>query len=239
MSDSCRLERVETPPSLKDKAYTAIKQAILSLHLEPGTPLVESELAEQLGISKTPVRDALQELEREGFVTRIFSKGTYVTDVTLKDMTEVFQLRAVLEGLAARLATPLFSTEELDQIAQALSAAEAALAEGNLALCSERGQSLHRAIINKTDNQRLTLIIRNLDDHLQRFRILSDRISGRLNKSIREHRRVLDALYRRDAAAAEQAMRDHLFSVLHDLSMPEEEPESTEATPQVGQATHS
>ncbi|MBI4757519.1 MAG: GntR family transcriptional regulator, partial [Chloroflexi bacterium] len=107
MEPTFQLARVEGPLSLKDKAYAAIKDAILSLQLKPGEPLVETELAEQLGISKTPVRDALQHLERGGFVTRVLFKGTYVTEVTLKDLKEVFQLRAVLEGLAARLAAPL------------------------------------------------------------------------------------------------------------------------------------
>jgi DNA-binding GntR family transcriptional regulator len=222
LSDSFHLEKVDTLSSLKDKAYSAIKEAILSLKLEPGTPLVENELAQQLGISKTPVRDALQELEREGFVMRVLFKGTFVTDVTMKSMTEVFQLRAVLEGLAVRLAAPLFTPQELDQIAADLTAAEAALSKGNLALCSKQGQKLHKAIINKVDNQRLTTIIHNLDDHVQRFRARSDRISGRLGKSVKEHRRVLDALYRKDVTAAEQAMRDHLFSVLQDLSIPGE-----------------
>jgi len=227
MAGAFQLQRVDTAPSLKEKAYAAIKDAILSLRLEPGMPLVESELAEQLGISKTPVRDALQELEREGFVERVLFKGTYVTDVTIKDVEEVFQLRAVLEGLAASLAAPLFVDAELDEIAQTLTGAETALTERNLALCSQRGQRLHNAVIDKADNQRLALIIRNLDDHVQRFRALSDRISGRLNKSVVEHRRVLDAMYERDAAAAERAMRDHLFSVLTDLLASGESPEHT------------
>jgi DNA-binding GntR family transcriptional regulator len=142
--------------------------------------------------------------------------------VTVKDLVEIFQLRAVLEGLAARLATPLFSPRDLDRLAQNLTAAEAALAEGDLALCSELGKSLHDAIIDKADNQRLTLIIRNLDDHVQRFRAISDQISGRLNKSVKEHRRVLEALRRRDSDAAAQAMRGHMHSVLQDLSWPED-----------------
>lgn len=216
-----QLEKVGEPISLKDKAYAAIKDAILSLKLKPGTPLVETQLAEELGISKTPVRAALEELEREGFVTRILFKGTYVTEVTLRDLVEIFQLRAVLEGLAARLATPLFSPEELDHIEHNLTAAEAALAAGDLPLCSQLGKSLHDAIIDKTESQRLILIIRTLDDHVQRFRMLSDQIGGRLNKSVREHRRVLEALRRQDPIAAEQAMRDHLYSVLQDLSAPE------------------
>jgi DNA-binding GntR family transcriptional regulator len=214
---SSQLEPVDASPSLKDKAYSAIKDAILSLRLEPGAAIVETTLAEQLGISKTPVRDALQELEREGFVTRAFFKGTYVTDVTMKDIREVFQLRAVLEGLAARIATPLFSDDELQAVAGHLEQARLALERGDLLRCSERGQKMHHAIRQKPDNERLAVIIGNLDDHLRRFRGLSDQISGRLNKSLVEHDRVLAALRQRDPDAAEQAMRDHLFSVLNDL----------------------
>jgi DNA-binding GntR family transcriptional regulator len=222
MADTYQLEKVDSILSLKDRAYAAIKEAILSLKLEPGMPVVEHDLAQQLGISKTPVRDALLELEHEGFVARIQFKGTYVTDVTMSDMAEIFQLRAVLEGLAARLAAPLLSAEELERIEAGLTAAEAALVEGDLALCSEMGQCIHNTIIDKAGNQRLTSITHNLDDHVRRFRVLSDRISGRLSKSVKEHRRVQAALCQRDPVAAEQAMRDHLFSVLQDLCVPGE-----------------
>jgi DNA-binding GntR family transcriptional regulator len=227
MPGSYTLGRVDTAQPLKVKAYAAIKDAILTVRLEPGMPLVESDLAQQLGISKTPIRDALQELEREGFVTRALYKGAQVTDVTVKDIVEVFQLRAVLEGFAARLVAPLFLDEELDRISGVLSSAEAALEAGDRRLCSAEGRKLHFAIIDKAeaDNLRLASIIRNLDDHVLRFRILSDRISGRLDKSVVEHRRVLDALYRRDPLAAEQAMRDHLFSVQHDLAASGEPPD--------------
>ncbi len=222
MEPSFQLAKVQGPLSLKDRAYAAIKEAVLSLKLKPGEPLVETELAEQLGISKTPVRDALQELEREGFVTRVLFKGTYVTEVTPKDVQEVFQLRAVLEGLAARLATPLFTPEDWDQGERLISAAEAALAQGDRELCSQLGKQFHDLIIQKADNQRLPPIIHNLDDHLQRFRRMSDQISGRLEKSVQEHRRVLEALRQRDHNLAEQAMRGHLHSVLQDLSEEEE-----------------
>ena len=212
------LPRIDASLSLKDRAYAAIKEAILTLQLEPGAPLVESDLAASLGISKTPVRDALQELEREGFVARVPFTGTYVTEVTAKDISEIFQLRAVLEGLAAQLAATAFTDEELDRIAEDLDAAESALQQGNLPLCSARGRSLHRAIIDKANNERLVGIIHNLDDHLQRFRVMSDQISGRLDISCQEHRRILQALYERDPVAAEKAVRAHLSSVLEDLS---------------------
>ncbi|MFW6136351.1 MAG: GntR family transcriptional regulator [Chloroflexota bacterium] len=227
MPSTYRLSKINESISLKDRAYNALKDAILTLQLEPGTPIVETQLAEELGISKTPVRDALQELEREGFVTRVPFKGTYVTEVTPEDLTDVFQLRAVMEGLAARRATPFFSPDELDHIDECLTAAEAALADGDLALCSQRGKALHDAIIDKANSQRLASIIRNLDDHVQRFRLISDQISGRLHKSVEEHRLVLDALREQDPRAAERAMRNHLESVLQDLSSSGELPASS------------
>lgn len=222
MPDSFTLEKVDSLLSLKDRAYRAIKEAIVTLSLEPGTALVENDLAAQLGISKTPVRDALQELEREGFVTRVAFKGTYVTDLTTQDVKEIFQLRAVLEGLAAYLATPAFTEEELAQLARNLDDAEAALAAGDLVLCSQKSRLLHQAIIARANNERLRQIIRNLDDHVQRLRTMSDRITGRLGVSLQEHRRVLEALGGRDPAAAEAAIRDHLLSVLQDLATAKE-----------------
>lgn len=225
MAQIYQLKPVAAVQSLKEIAYSAIKDAILSFQLAPGMPLVEHELAEQLGVSKTPVRDALQELEREGFVVRVPFKGTYVTDVTMVDVAEIFQLRAVLEGLAARLAAPCLSPPEMQQILDSHAAAEAALEQGDLAACSEWGKKLHDAIIHKAraHNRRLVQIIHNLDDHMVRLRTLSDRVQGRLDRSMPEHGRIVDALHQADSNAAEQAMRNHLSSVLQDLSVPEED----------------
>jgi DNA-binding GntR family transcriptional regulator len=217
-ADPIRLDKVSAPVSLKDQAYLAIKGAILTLELEPGQALVESELAEQLGISKTPVRTALHELEREGLVTRVLYKGTYVAEVTLRDVQEIFQLRAVLEGLAARLAAPAFDEAELAEARETLRLMEAAVELGDRDLASGYGKHFHDLILHKANNQRLQVIVHNLDDHLQRYRLLSDQISGRLEKSLGEHKRTLEALEQRDPDLAEQALKEHLHSVLEELS---------------------
>jgi DNA-binding GntR family transcriptional regulator len=217
-TNALRLEKVAAPISLKDQAYLAIKRAILSLKLKPGEALVESDLAQQLGISKTPVRTALHELEREGLVTKVLYKGTYVTEVTLRDIQELFQLRAVLEGLAARLAAPAFDESELAQAREVLRLMEAALNMQEKDLASQYGKQFHDLILQQADNHRLQLIVHNLDDHLQRFRLLSDQISGRLQKSLTEHKGVLEALEQRDPDLAEQRIKEHLHSVLEGLS---------------------
>ena len=102
--DAFKFSRMRTGSTLTERVYSSVKEAILSLNLKPGSPLVEDELAGQLGTSKTPVRDALLALERDGLVTKIPYKGTYVSELTEDDAVEIFQLRSALEGLASRLA---------------------------------------------------------------------------------------------------------------------------------------
>jgi DNA-binding GntR family transcriptional regulator len=216
---SLELDPVTAPVSLKDRAYLAIKGAILSLKLKPGQALVESELAQQLGISKTPVRTALHQLEREGLVTKVLYKGTYVADVTLADIREIFLIRAVLEGLAARLAAPSLTDSELARARDLLRLMEAALKKGENELASQYGAQFHDLILQRADSNRLQLIVYNLDNQVQRFRLLSDQISGRLEKSLREHQLILEALEQRDPDVAEQRVKEHLNSVIEGLSM--------------------
>jgi DNA-binding GntR family transcriptional regulator len=216
-SDTLGLEKIAAPASLKDQAYLAIKRAILTLRLKPGAALVESDLANQLGISKTPVRTALHELEREGLVTKVLYKGTYVKEVTLRDVREIFQLRAVLEGLAARLATPLLEESDLARARELLDSMDRALEIGDRPRASQYGAQFHYLILQSADNERLQLIWHNLDDHTQRFRLMSDQISGRLEKSVGEHRWILEALEKRDPDLAEARLKAHLHSVLEEL----------------------
>ena len=217
-ANSLQLEKVSAPVSLKDQAYLAIKGAILSLKLQPGQALVESELAQQLGISKTPVRTALHQLEREGLVTKVLYKGTYVADITTQDIREIFLLRAVLEGLAARLAAPTFDESDLERARKLLLSIQEALDRGETEVASQYGARFHDLILQTANGQRLQLIVANLDDQVQRFRLLSDSISGRLQKSLKEHELILEALEQRDPELAEQRVKEHLHSVIEGLS---------------------
>lgn len=203
--------------SLRDHAYDAIKTAILSLHLKPGEPLVERELATRLGISKTPVRGALVRLEREGLVTMVPFKGAIVARIYKDDIREIFQLREALEGLAARLAAPMFSEADYLEGQRIHQAAEQAFQEQRYTECSQVGHGLHDLILRRADNSRLRLIVKNLDDQLQRFRLVSAAIPGRLARSSQEHVEILEALHARDAALAERLMKEHLQGVLADL----------------------
>jgi DNA-binding GntR family transcriptional regulator len=218
MTDQFQLNPVRTGMTLTERVYTTIKEAILDLKLEPGSPLVEDELARQLGTSKTPVRDALFTLERDGLVTKIPYKGTYVSEVSLKDATEIFELRAVLEGLAARLATGHFSQDDFAEADRLLAGADAARERGDRGAASHFGAQFHWLILQRADNRRLKPILAKLEEQLRRLRRLSDLRQGRLEKSAGEHRAILAALRAGDAFAVEGAMRQHLQSVVVDFS---------------------
>ncbi len=211
------LARVKTQTPLPERAYRAIKEAILSLQLEPGAPLIENELAAQLGISKIPLREALHHLETEGLVTRVPYKGVYVSNLSLKEAAEITAVRGALEGLAARLAAQRLDDKQVAEAERLLDEAERALNEGNKDLCVAKGKDFHDLLIANCGNSELPPLLQVLDDRFHRFRLLSNEVRGRTAQSQCEHRTVLEALKRRDPEAVEAAMRHHLSSVSVDL----------------------
>ncbi len=211
------MEPIINPISLKEQAYRVIKEAILSLQLKPGEPLVEADLAHQLGISKTPVRDALFELEKEGLVTKVLFKGTYVSPLKHEDLVHIFDVRAVLEGLAASLAAENFTADDLLKAEEIIKAQCAAITAGDYETASAMNKNFHEMITARCNNEILKPVLVNLDDKLRRYRILSSYQAGRLDKSCQEHKLVLEALKARDAALAEKHLRAHLRSVAEDM----------------------
>ncbi len=199
-------------------AYESIKKAILSFQLIPGETLVESELGRQLGISKTPVRDAFSRLEKEGLVVKYPYKGTAVSELNQQDLREIFELRAALEGFAARQAAMQCSAADLSALRDILGRHQKAAARQNLSEAERCNREFHKRILDCAGNLRLAGILANLEDHLHRYRTLANYQIGRIQKSVSEHELVLGALAARDAAGAERAMRQHMLSVLDDLS---------------------
>lgn len=211
------LSPLSEPPSLDKLAYEKIKQAILTFQFLPNQALVEGELAAQLGISKTPVRDALMRLEKEGLVTRVPYKGTYVSDINNQDMANIFQIRIVLEGLAVRLAVEALDEEDFSRMQVLITEHARAIHDRDVLATSRINSDFHNVIIQHCSNERLIQMLHNLDDHLKRYRLLSISQGMRSDKSVPEHQAILDAAQKRDADAAELAMKQHLFSAMEDL----------------------
>ena len=207
-----------------DWVYEELKGAIVDLRLAPGKPLREATLAEQLGVSKTPIRQALTMLEQEGLVEATSFKGAVVGGYSRQDLLEIYELRELLENLAARAAAESMSDEDrvrLDRISRE----SRKLKNGNdparlAALVSD----FDDVLFDQVHNSRIRALIENLRAHLTRIGHLTEGIPGRIEASVDEHEKIVQAISARDADLAEQRMREHIRSVrddqLHALAGP-------------------
>lgn len=218
MESDIQLKRMAEPISLSGKVYQSLKSAILSLELKPGTPLVEEIVAKQLGVSKTPVRSALDQLSKDGLVDKIPFKGVRVSEISYSNVASILQVRAALEGFAARLATPMFSEEDFQKASEYLHSSEAALKDGNLELYNQYSVKFHNLIIFKANNLYIIAYSQNLSAHLQRYRKIIVQIPERVPKSLEEHKSILAALKQKDSTLVEQKIMDHLLGLIDDIS---------------------
>jgi GntR family transcriptional regulator, rspAB operon transcriptional repressor len=194
--------------SLREIAYREIRARILRAEYEPGLALSEYQIATALALSRTPVREALKQLEQEGLVRSVPKRGVFVTELTVTDIDEIYQIREQLEVFAARVAAESMADDEVDELAAQL---ERAMQTSSIT--TEAFQAdihLHEAIIASTRNVRLAQILATLSDQVHRIRALSPRSPGRLNAALEEHVAIVESLKRRDPDAAASAMRIHL-----------------------------
>ena len=204
-----RLEIPEAIP-LRDRAYQVLREAIISGQLAPGERLVEAKLAQEMGISRNPVREALRRLEHEGLARRHPRGGMVVAEVDLRDVAEVYAVRSVLEGLAARVAAGRLRPEHRERMAASIRDGEEARRRGDLDLLVQSSSTFHNTILEVAGNARLTSLMQVLDHHIARFRRLSLQAEGSPAEVLEEHRHILEALEQGDGAAAENLMRQHL-----------------------------
>lgn len=204
--------------TLRDRAYEAIKAGILSLELEPGAPLVEATLAERLGVSKSPVRDALHRLEREGLAVREPFKGVQVASLSREDILDAFAVRGALEELAVRRAAERITEEQVQETRGLISAGMAAVADGDALEVERLIDSFHRAVVEAADTPLLTFLLGSVYDRLARARAFSVRIGSGGEASMREHAQILDAIAVGDADGAVAASRAHAARLLKEFS---------------------
>jgi DNA-binding GntR family transcriptional regulator len=203
--------------SLAGQAYEAIRDAILKMDLAPGQALSEAGLATALSISKTPIREALQQLQQAGLIVAVPHKGYFVSELTLRDALEILQIRSRLEGLAAFESCNRLTDADLRRMELLIEEAQEAFDAGQQDICAELGHQFHQVMIDRSGNSRIVSLISILSDQFHRLRLLSDRLPGRLQTSLIEHRQILAALRSRDPDLAEDLMRDHLLAVYREL----------------------
>jgi DNA-binding GntR family transcriptional regulator len=199
-----------------DWVYEEIRGAIVDLRLEPGAPLREAAIATQLGVSKTPVREALGRLEQEGLVEATSFKGAVVTDYSERDLQEIYELRELLEGVAVRAAATEADDATLAALHEVIERSRAARDAEDLVLLAELLGRFDQIIFEQVENARIRNLIETLRAHLTRIGKLTEEIPGRVEASVEEHAAIVEAIARGDADEAERAMRVHIASVRGD-----------------------
>lgn len=194
---------------LREIVFESLREAIIQGKLRPGERLMEIQLAEEMGVSRTPVREAIRKLELEGFVVMAPRKGAYVSDVSVKDIVDVFEVRSALEGLAAGLAAERITSEEMDQLEMSLVKINA-ISEEDLDAIVEGDACFHEIIYRASRNERLTQIITQLQEQIRRFRMTSLSRPGRQKNALDEHKKIVEAISDRNVDLAQTLAREHV-----------------------------
>ncbi len=199
-------------PALYQEVAERLRQRIFAHELQSGAWIDEQALAEAYGISRTPLREALKVLASEGLVTLKPRRGCYVTELSERDLDDIFPLMALLEGRCAFEATRKATPADLKRLEKLHEALEKHAASGDTNRFFETNQEFHQALQELSGNRWLKQVIDDLRKVLKLTRRDSLRLDGRLKQSLEEHRAILAAIRERDAATAEALMHAHLLS---------------------------
>ena len=197
---------------LRDVVFNTLREAILKGELKPGERLMELQLAAKLGVSRTPIREAIRKLELEGLVLMIPRKGAEVAEITIKDLEDVLEVRAALEELAVCDACENITEEQILALKEAADNFQAALESDDLVKCAETDMAFHEIIYSATNNKRLLQILNNLREQMYRYRMEYVKDIRQRSNLVEEHRELLDAISSRDSIKAKELMKTHLLN---------------------------
>lgn len=209
MSDNLQLGMDEFLP-LRDVVFNTLRQAILTGELKPGERLMEIHLANRLGVSRTPIREAIRKLELEGLVTMIPRRGAEVAQITEKSMKDVLEVRRTLDALSAELACERISKEEEEQLKKACQDFEEAVKTKDAKIIAKADVALHDIIAAATGNQRLIQLINNLAEQMYRYRFEYIKDASQHERIIKEHRIIYESIVNKDKEAASNMAKTHI-----------------------------
>ena len=203
---------------LKDQVYSILREAVsnMDIYSTPTPPrLDERKLAEELGVSRTPVREALSRLEQEGFVKNIPRRGTFVVRKTRKEVLEVIYVWAALESMAARLATERASDEEIGKLREMYATFDDEEARAHINEYSDTNVEFHQTLIGLGHCDLIKSMSDSLFLHMRAIRVqaLKDIEHHRSDQSVIDHMRIIEALEQRDADKVEKLVREHALSL--------------------------
>lgn len=196
--------------SLHKRVFETIEESILKGAFEPGDSLVETRICEELGVSRTPVREAIRQLELEGLVESVPNKGSVVVGITDKDVLDIFSIRILIEGLAARWAAKNISKEQLAALKEIIDLQEFYTAKSDMANLEKYDSIFHDMIYDSCNSRQLQLMLSNFHHMIKRARGLSFERENRADMVMVEHRAVYEAIASGNAVKAEKCMNAHI-----------------------------
>ena len=195
---------------LRDLVFNTLRQAILTGELKPGERLMEIHLADKLGVSRTPIREAIRKLELEGLVTMIPRRGAEVAQITEKSMSDVLEVRRTLDALCAELACDRISEEGLAALKDACGQFEQCVAGRDAQRMAQADVALHDIILQATGNQRLIQMVNNLAEQMYRYRFEYIKDSSQHERLVEEHKIIYQSILNKDKETAAAAARTHI-----------------------------
>lgn len=195
---------------LRDVVFNTLRQAILKGELKPGERLMEIALAERLGVSRTPIREAMRKLELEGLVVMIPRRGAQVANITEKDLNDVLEVRIALENMAIEKACKRMTDEEMGRLWLAAKEFERTMAEGDLVRLAEADVAFHEIIYQASDNRRLNQVLNNLREQIYRYRVEYLKDEETRNVLVKEHEELTRAIKERDVLRAQEISFEHI-----------------------------
>lgn len=203
-------DSVQRSNSLHSRVYNRIRNDILNGVYEPGESLVELKLSEELGVSRTPVREALRQLELEGLVQSVPNKGATVRGVTEQDIQDIYTIRMLIEGLAARWAAEKITPEELEELKEAVDLEEFYTTKSNYGNLLRFDTRFHDIIFKASKSKPLMYTLSTFHRYVQKARRVSMSSPERAAEVLQEHKAILQAIIDRDADRAEKLMTQHV-----------------------------
>lgn len=202
--------KLDSYQPLREVVCETLREAIRTGILQPGERLMEIQLAEELGVSRTPVREAIRKLELEGYVIMMPRRGTYVANLSIRDVNEVFEIRTTLDSLASGLAAERITDEELERLERLLVLIGEYIEQNDMDKIVETDMEFHDILYQASRNTRLVGIISNLREQLTRFRSTSMSYPGRLKETLEEHSRIVEAIADGNVELAQKAAEEHM-----------------------------
>jgi len=202
---------IKMTQTLRESIVDMIRTEIVKGDLRPGERISEQNLAERFGISRTPIREAIRQLDSEGFLTVIPRRGAIVSPITEKDVREFYTLKGVIEGYAARIATSRLTDREIDRMEELNCQLGKYSAQGNVRRMFKAHNEFHEIFVRACGNEKLYQITKNLVQQFQRFRIALS-IFGGVSQSVEQHHKIIEAFKKRDSAEAERLVWDNAQS---------------------------